>query len=137
MRPVDAGGQETGRSIAWSGKGEGAVAIAGPATDLQRQTNGDMAVAVRLRVDQAPAAPVRIELGCAGATCASLDATRLLQGQPPGEWRTVKIKLACFKGPSADMAKVTSPLGLRTSGALGLSIADVALASNTGDAICP
>jgi beta-glucosidase len=137
MHPVDAGGQETGRAIAWTGQGEGAAAIAGPATDLLRQANGDMAVSMRLRVDKAPAGPVRMELGCSGKACASLDAGKLLAGQPVGDWRTVKVKLSCFRGPDMDFTKLTSPLGFRTSGALGLSIADVALVSNTGDAVCP
>ena len=104
---------------------------------MLRQANGDMAIAVRLRVDEPPSGAAFIELGCAGKVCASLDATRLLKAQPPGEWRTLKVKLSCFREAAADMTKVTAPLGLRTGGRLGLSIGDVALAANTGDAVCP
>ncbi len=137
MSAVDAGAQESGRSFAWTGSGEGAVSIDGPASDLQRQTNGDMAVSVRLRVDTPAAAAVRMDLGCAGKTCASLDVSRLLSAQPPGEWRTVKVKLACFRETGADMARITTPFALRTGGALKLSITDVSLVANTGDAVCP
>jgi beta-glucosidase len=94
-------------------------------------------VAIRLRVDQPPTGAVHIELGCAGKTCASLDASRMIGAQPAGEWRTLKVKLACFRDVGADMTRVTSPLGFRTAGRLGLSIADVALVANTGDAVCP
>ena len=137
MSAVDAGGQETARAFAWSGAGEAAVAINGPAADLQRQTNGDMAVSMRLRVDAPATAPVRMDLGCAGKTCASLDLTRLLAAQPSGEWRTLKVKLACFRELGADMTRITTPFALRTAGALKLSLADVALVANTGDAVCP
>jgi len=137
MRPVDAGAQEAGQAITWTGAGDASAAIVGPAADLLRQTNGDMAIALRVRVDQPPESPVKIELGCAGEVCASLDGAALFKGQPVGEWRTLKVKLACFRGPAADLTKVTSPFRLRTAGRFGLSIADVALAANVGDAVCP
>jgi beta-glucosidase len=135
MRAVDADGQETARGFSWTGSG--LVAIAGPPADLQRQANGDMAMAIRLRVDEPPASSVHMELGCAGKSCASLDATNLIKAQPAGLWSTVKVKLSCFRGPGVDMTQITSPLGFSTDGRFGLSIADVALVSNTGDAICP
>ena len=134
---VDAGAQEAGRAMVWSGQGEGAAAVAGPPADMLRQANGDMALAVRLRIDQPPSGTVRIELGCGGRPCASLDATKLIAAQGTGQWRDVKVKLACFRDAGADMTRVTSPLGFRTSGRLGLSIADVSLVANTGDAVCP
>jgi beta-glucosidase len=137
IRPVDAGAQESGKAAAWSGGGEGALIVSGPSADLLRQTNGDMAVAVRFRVDRAPDAAVRLELQCDSKVCASLDVTALFKAAPVGEWRTVKVKLACFRESAADMTKVTAPLVLRTSGHFELSIADAALAANTGDAICP
>ena len=137
VRPVDAGAQESGRAFAWTGQGEGTIAIDGPPVDLLRQTNGDMAVAVRLRIDEPPTGAVALELDCSGKPCAGLDATRLLKAQPTGEWRTLKVKLACFRESAADMTKVTAPFALKTSGRLGVSIADVALAANEGDAVCP
>jgi beta-glucosidase len=137
VKGVDAGAQESGKAVGWNGTGEGAVAITGPTDDMLRQANGDMAVAIRLRVDQAPSGPVALELECGGKVCASLDATRLLKGAPLGEWRTVKVKLSCFRESAADMTHVTGPFALRTSGRFGLSFADVALATNTGDAVCP
>jgi beta-glucosidase len=137
MTAVDAGAQESGRSFAWSGTGEGSLSITGPQADFLRQANGDMAVAVRLRLEAAPTGPVAMDLGCGGKSCASLDVSKLLASQPVGEWRTLKVKLSCFREAAADMTRITTPFALRTSGRMKLSIADVALASNTGDAVCP
>lgn len=137
IRPVDAGAQESAKAVTWSGAGEGTLSINGPETDLVRQTNGDMALMLRYRLDQAASAPVRLELGCAGRACASLPLDARLAASPQGEWRTLKVKLACFRESTADMSKVTTPFSIRTSGRLSLSIAEVALVANTGDAVCP
>ncbi len=137
IKPTDAGAQESARAATWSGAGEGWIALTGPAADLVRQANGDMAVSLRFRVDRKPEAPVKFEAQCAGVTCGSLDASSLFAQAPVGEWRTVKIKLACFREQAADLSKVTAPFALRTTGRFGLSFTDVALVSNTGDALCP
>ena len=137
IRSVDAGAQESGKAVTWSGGGDGVVKISGPAADLVRQTNGDMALSLRFRVDRTPEAPVRLELQCDGKTCASLDVSRLIGATPMGQWRSVKIKLACFRESAADLSKVTAPWAFRTTGRLGLSFADVALVANNGDAVCP
>jgi beta-glucosidase len=136
MHASDAEGvQEKGREVVWSGQGEASFAVTGPETDLSRQTNGDMAVAVRMKVEQAPSAQVTLSLGCGDKCQASLDASKLFA--TPGEWRTVKIKLSCFRSRGADVAKVTSPIGITTAGRMTLSISELKLAANTGDAICP
>jgi beta-glucosidase len=136
IKPVDAGAQESARTVQWSGSGEGALVLSGPATDLVRQTNGDMAIALHYRIERKAEAPVRIDLQCNGATCASLDASKLFAAAPMGEWRTVKIKLSCFRESSPDLSKVTAPFVLRTGGPFGLTFTDVSLVANTGDALC-
>ena len=136
VRPIDAGAQESGKAVSWRGNGEASLEISGPAQDLVREANGDMAVALRYRIDEAPSASVFLSIACGGKACARLDISRLIAG-PVGSWRTVKIKLACFRESAADLHAVTSPLILSTSGRLGLSFDDVALVTNTGDAVCP
>jgi beta-glucosidase len=125
---IDAGAQENARVVSWSG--EGAFVVRGPAVDLQRQATGDMAVNLRLRVDQAPTAPVRLGLGKS-----SVDVSRLLP--MPGEVATLKVKLSCLRAAGADLAAVTEPVVLSTSGAAAVTILDLRITSNTGDAVCP
>jgi beta-glucosidase len=130
---VDADGvQGGGRALAWSGAGEAWASIVGPPVDLTRQANGDMALLIRYRLDQPPSAPVQLLVGRGAA---SMNA--LLAGGQAGQWRTVKIKLSCFRGAGEDLSAVGSPVTIRTAGKLGLSISEMRLATNQNDAICP
>ncbi len=105
--------------------------------DLSRQTTGDMAVLFRYRVDASPGKPVSLSLACGESCRAAVDVTSTLSGSKIGEWRTAKIKLSCFLARGADMAHVSSPFALSTSGPLTLSFTEIRLASNEGDAFCP
>jgi beta-glucosidase len=131
--PTDANGvQEAGLALAWSGAGQASAVVIGPSVDLSRQANGDMALLLRYRVDQRPSAPVRLSVGRG-----SVDIAPVLNAAPASEWRAVKVKLSCFRAAGADLAGVTAPTGLMTSGRLGLSMAELRLAPNQHDAICP
>ncbi|MDQ0464332.1 beta-glucosidase [Caulobacter ginsengisoli] len=140
LKPVDAGAQENARQAQWSG--QGALTVSGQPVDLSRQATGDMAVMLRFRVDQAPTAPVRMTLACGPGCGASLDVTSLFTvaataANDAGSWRTVKIKLSCFRAGGANLAAVSSPFALATTGRFTLTFTDIRLASNEGDAICP
>jgi len=131
LRPTDAGLQESGRALSFRG-GEGAVEITGPPVDLARQANGEMAIAFQLRVDAPPTAPLHL-LFDGGR----LDIAPLIRGARPGVWTRHKIRLSCFAAHGADMRNVEVPFGLATGGRLEAAIAEISLASNEGDAICP
>lgn len=137
VKSIDAGAQENGRQATWTGQGEGSLAIQGPPVDLSRQTTGDMAVQVRWRLDSAPTKPVYLTVGCGESCRGTLDVTSTVSAAKIGEWRTAKIKLSCFQAAGAQMAHVSSPFGLSTSGALTVSLTEIQLASNEGDAFCP
>jgi len=137
VKTIDAGAQENARQVAWTG--QGMLAIHGPPVDLSRQTTGDMAVMVRYRIDAPPTAPVTMSIGCADdASCAgTLDVSNLVKAAKPGEWRSAKIKLSCFQAVGAKMDHVTAPFVIGTTAPFGVSLTEVRLASNEGDAICP
>jgi beta-glucosidase len=137
VKAIDAGAQENARQATWTG--QGMVAIHGPPVDLSRQTTGDMAVRVRYRIDAAPTGPVTLSIGCADdASCAgTIDVTSAVKEAPLNEWRDVKIKLSCFQAAGAKMDHVTAPFVVGASGPFSLSLTEVRLASNEGDAICP
>ena len=129
---VDDLGQESGQRFVFAGKGPATAQIWGTPVDLTRQANGEMALAFRYRVDAAPGAPVMLEV-----QGGRLDVTRLLRDAPVGSWRTVKLRLSCFRDAGADLAKVETPFAVATAGVLDLSVSEIKLASNEGDAICP
>lgn len=134
-RFVDAGAQENGLNLTWTG--EGTAAFVAPAFDLARQATGELSVQFRFRVDSSPKDHVTMVLACGDACRASLDITDVIAAAPRSEWRTAQITLNCFVKRGLDVSKVTSPFGLETSGGLSLTLTDVRLAPNEGHAICP
>lgn len=137
VKPIDAGAQENARLAEWSGEGAGSLNVIGQPVDLSRQTTGDMAVAIRYRVDAAPQKPVTLAIGCGESCGAEVDVTSTFSSAKIGEWRTAKIKLSCFMAKGANMEHVSSPFALSTTGRFALAFTDIRLASNEGDAVCP
>lgn len=137
VKPIDAGAQENARLAEWSGEGAGSLNVIGQPVDLSRQTTGDMAVAIRYRVDAAPQKPVTLAIGCGESCGAEVDVTSTFSSAKIGEWRTAKIKLSCFMAKGANMEHVSSPFVLSTTGRFALAFTDIRLASNEGDAVCP
>jgi beta-glucosidase len=134
LRPVDAGGvQGAGRALTWTGKGDAALTVTGgPVLDLDRLSLGN-ALLLDYRVDQAPSGPVRVEMGQGAA----LELTPTLTASPIGQWRSVKLRLSCFKQAGANLKAVETPFTLATGAPAGLSIATVRVVSDVSDAICP
>lgn len=137
VKSVDVQAQEDAKSVTWSGKGQGSVLVEGRPVDLRRQSNGDMVVTVRYRLDEKPTAPVLLTVGCSEGCGGSVDISSLLAPAKPGEWRTAKVKLSCFAAAGADMSKVDRPVEIVTAGRLALTFTDLRLDSNTGESTCP
>ncbi|QYF88139.1 exo 1,3/1,4-beta-D-glucan glucohydrolase [Brevundimonas sp. PAMC22021] len=131
VRVADGEAQESARALTFGPSGGQAVIVAGP-VDLTRQANGEMALAFRYRVDAAAQGPVFLTLGDA-----SVDISSMLRAGPVGEWRTMKVRLSCLRDRGANIAAVDQPWGLRSTGAFGVTVEDIRLASNEGDAVCP
>ncbi|UQV19783.1 exo 1,3/1,4-beta-D-glucan glucohydrolase [Brevundimonas albigilva] len=130
-RPADGSTQESARSLIFAAGGGDAL-VSGGAVDLTRQSNGEMAISFRYRVDAAPQGPVRLTLGAG-----SVDVTRLLTARPVGEWATLKVRLSCLADHGADIAAVDQPWGLRTDAPFAVTVETIRLTPNEGDAVCP
>lgn len=131
VRSTDGAGQESARALTFS-QGGGQAIIAAQAVDLTRQSNGEMAIAFRYRVDARAKGPVFLTLGAG-----SVDISSLIGAAPVGEWRTLKVRLSCLRDRGADIAAVDQPWGLRTNADFAVTVEDIRLASNEGDAVCP
>lgn len=130
--------QESGRRLTFAGGEQQHVVIWGSAVDLSRQANGEMAIGFRYRVDAAPTARVTLSVGAEGpASRHGVDLTPLLAAAPVGQWRTMKVRLSCFRDAGADLTSLERPFQLTTSGRMTLSVSEIRLASNEGDAVCP
>lgn len=132
MTVVDDLAQESGRRFVFSGEGGGQALIWGGPVDLTRQSNGEMALSFRYRFDERPQGRLTLALGPA-----EVDVTGVLGAAPIGEWRTIKVRLSCFGDAGADLAAVERPFQLATDTAAAVSVSEIRLATNEGDAICP
>lgn len=129
---VDDRAQESARQFRWNGSGHGDAQIWGSAVDLTRQSNGEMALSFRYRVDARPASAVSLKV-----QGGSVDMTSIFNSAPVGEWKSVKIRLSCFGEAGANLAGVETPFQLGTSGTFTVSVSEVRLASNENDTVCP
>jgi len=138
VHAVDAGGvQEAARAFEWRGAAPAELAISAEPTDLGRQTNGDLALQIDYRVDVPPVGPVQLAMQCAPSCEGSaLDAGEVLRASPPGEWRTLKVKLSCFRDAGADMSHVIAPFSMRSTGRFAVSIVGVQLSTDPAGAVC-
>lgn len=131
LKATDAGAQESGRTITFGPAG-GNFLISGPPVDLTRQSNAELSLSFKLRLDTPLAEGTALGLNNANIALRSVAAE-----QPVGEWRTVAVRLSCFGALGANLAAVDNPFRLTATQAATLSIADVRLAPSIGGTRCP
>jgi beta-glucosidase len=137
MSATDRAAQEDARQLTWSGTGAASVGLAARTTvDLQRETNGQLSLGFDYRVDHAPTADVSVQMQCGPGCRGSFDLARALSGAQPGLWSHAKIPLLCFAKAGADMARITQPFTLSSTGQLGLSVTNIRLETGN-DAVMP
>jgi beta-glucosidase len=118
-RSADRGAQEDSVRIVWTGKASATAALAGEPVDLTREANGDVALVIDLKVDQAPTAPVLL-----GGRDVTARLTALAASE---QWDQIAVPLRCLVGTPLD--RVTQPLTLATAGRLDLTISAIRFAS--------
>jgi beta-glucosidase len=133
VRPIDRDAQEDAREVTWSGRSRGTLLVANPrATDLSHA--GPLALSIAVRVDEAPAALVTLELKCGPGCSAKYDVTARMAALAGTGWTTLVVPLQCL--PAADLSHVTAPFALSTSGRMRLSLSSIALVPARGDPAC-
>lgn len=140
IRVQDRRVQEDARSARWLHEGKDARVYLGAdaPVDLDRESNGGMALAFDVFVEEGPSQSVSLSMGCGEACAGSLDVTETLKGLAPETWHTVRFSLRCFVEQGTDMKKVDTPFQLATEGTLALRFSDVRLVPpGDGDASCP
>lgn len=132
VRPVDDLAQETGRQFLFDGSAAASVRITGAPVNLSRQANGELTLAFRYRVDEAPTGPAILSIGQGG-----VDIGDILRAAPADQWRTLRVRLSCFQAAGSDVSRVGTPFALDTGGRLTISLSEIRLASNESDSVCP
>ncbi|MFJ6023489.1 glycoside hydrolase family 3 N-terminal domain-containing protein [Brevundimonas sp. NPDC092305] len=126
----DGSAQESARTLTFTGPSQ--AVVAGAPVDLTRQANGELALSFRYRVDAPAQGPVHLGVGSA-----AVPITDLLAAAPTGEWRTMKVRLSCFRDAGANVASADVPFVLAATGALTITVEDIRLAPNNNDTVCP
>jgi beta-glucosidase len=126
---VDRRAQEDTLRFEWLGNGLAGVELdSREPFDFSRETNGDIALVLDMRVNEAPTARVDASMSCGQPECAGsvrIDAT--LAQMNAGTWARLAIPLKCFATSGADMRRITTGMSMRTAGALDVEISRVAL----------
>jgi beta-glucosidase len=113
--------------LVWNGAGDGQASIAADMpTDVSREANGSMLVALTLSVSAAPTSAVQLMVGDK-----SVPLEKLLRPGP----NHLEIALPCFVG--ADFSRAQSVIGLKTSGKLDIDLIDARLIENKTGTSCP
>jgi beta-glucosidase len=114
----------------WNGKAKAALEVgADKPSDIAREANGAMMIALTLRVNATPASEVRLSVGSA-----SVPVTGWLKSAASG-YAVLAVPLSCFK--AQDLATTPTVARLETAGALDLSISDIRLTETKAGATCP
>ena len=116
------------RTLNWTGNGRASFGLLGKAPiDLQRESNGELSLAIEYRVNAPPAGKVSLALQCGEKCGAAVPVTSELAKAPVGEWRKLRIFLNCFERAGASMQTITIPFLISSTGSFSLSIASVRL----------
>ncbi len=137
MTAADKSAQEDARLLSWNGAGPAAVSLVGSgAIDLQRETNGQLSLALDYRAISPITANVALRMDC-GASCRGIvPVTHELVATLPGQWGHLKVPLVCFARAGADMAHISTPFALESPGPFTLALANIRLESGT-DGVAP
>lgn len=133
-RGADRAAQEDSVRLRWTGAGPAVAAIVQDVpADLSRQSNGDLALELEVRVDAPPSADVSLLMGC-GASCAGGFPLRamLAEAAKSTKWTRIAIPLRCFEKAGVDMTRVETPLSIATSGTLDLVLSSARIVSPSG-----
>lgn len=139
MDAVDRAAQGDSRALRWSGAEPARVYLAGQApVDLGRESNGGLALAVELLLEEAPAGKVSLGMGCVGDCWGWADVTGRVKQLPLGEWATLEVPLRCFEKAGADMTRIIVPFALESTGTLALRLGGAKLVAAPEEAVpCP
>lgn len=124
--------QEDIRTLKFVGPAE--FRITGPAVDLSRQSTGDMALYMRYRINENSGKEAKLCIAGDAGTTMELPMGQIA-ASTIGSWQEVSVKLSCY-GDAEQLKAVSSPVIIKSEGGLSISISDVKIVTNEGQAIC-
>ncbi|MES3150793.1 glycoside hydrolase family 3 protein [Sphingomonas faeni] len=130
---VDRVAQEDSLRFTFAGRGSASIEEA-KSIDVTRESNGQLSLLMDYRVTTAPTGEVT--LGMTGGKTTTVPITGAVK-LPGSDWRQIAVPLRCFAAGGVDMAQVSKPVTLATTGALGIDVSSIRIASApSGPADC-
>lgn len=126
--------QEDTILLQWDGPAS--FVIAGRPVDLERESNGDMAMELVYRVVESGAGAASIGMVSADDAAGMIDVSSAFTEQAGGDWQSRLIKLSCFAEQGADMRSLVAPLVLNGDEGLVVQVESARVVANPGDAGC-
>ncbi|MBB5715130.1 glycoside hydrolase family 3 N-terminal domain-containing protein [Sphingomonas aerophila] len=131
---VDRNAQEDSLRLTWTGAGEAAIQVARP-IDYRREANGELSLVVNYRVVTPASGQLTVTM--TGGKAARVPVTSLLTAAA-GTWGEMAVPLRCFATGGVDMAAVTRPFAIASTGAARIDVSSVRIASSGAPgAACP
>ena len=116
-------------------KGPASFRISAAAVDLSRQSTGDMALLLRYRINTKPTGDLSLAVeGPDGGLGSQSLASEIVDAEI-GQWKELSVKLSCFC-EAKKLSAVTSPVVINSTGSASISISDIRLVANEGQAKC-
>lgn len=123
-----------GLQASWSSRVPVSLTISGIPANLTHEAERNMSLSLALRVDKEPTSTVVLGMGCGPLCGGKLDVTQTLRDAQSRGWTTLSVPLSCLRGAGADLANVTTPFALTSSGSFAVSLASVKV-TRAGDAV--
>lgn len=132
LRRVDHQAQEDALRLDWHRDGGVFGLHTQTATDLNRETNGDVALLLTLRLESPVVAPVQLGVSTPDGSETWLPLHPLLAGLPVDQWHRISIMLKCFQAAGSDMSRVDGIALLRANAGQAVSLSRIELGSESG-----
>jgi beta-glucosidase len=132
--PADRDAQEDSLLLSWTGQAN--LVVAGRPADFERESNGDMAIALEYRVLGYTGGDASIQVANSAEAFGSIDARAAFEEQAGKDWQTRLVKLSCFAEQGVDMRAVAAPLVIVADAGLELQLARAEIVPNPGNAGC-
>jgi beta-glucosidase len=117
--------------LVWNGKSTAWFKVgADKSTDISRESNGAMMLAMTLKLNSVPSGVVTLGIGSA-----TVPITDLLKAFPAGSYAKLAVPLSCFA--AQDLSDSPTIAQLETSGEFDISVSEIRIIETQSGAACP
>jgi beta-glucosidase len=128
--------QEDARRLRWQGDGAARFSLTTTdPVDLSREGQAGALLLASVKLSGRPGATVTLSLGCGDGCGGSVALDAALAKLPENRWTRIGVPLNCFASAGADLTRVDVVFELETASTLDLSVADIALGSESDQAV--